>query len=83
MMRVKLLVHVESADTEAGVAWWADSPDLDGFYAVGDTLQDLRAVALDAIADELGPEFQVVEQLVVGAIPARSDVRQELVTVLA
>jgi predicted RNase H-like HicB family nuclease len=62
-MRAELLIHIERADTERGVAWWAELPAVRGFYAAGDTLADLRDAVHEAL-DELGQDLDVIERLV-------------------
>jgi predicted RNase H-like HicB family nuclease len=56
-MSATLMIHLERADTETGVVWWADSPDLPGFAAAADTLAELR---------ELTADMDVVERLADG-----------------
>ena len=38
---VKIVYHRDEG------AWWADSPDMPGFSAVGDTFDDTRKLALE------------------------------------
>ena len=40
---VKIVYHRDEG------AWWADSPDMPGFSAVGDTFDDTRQLALEDI----------------------------------
>ena len=40
---VKIVYHRDEG------AWWADSPDMPGFSAVGDTFDDTRKLALEDI----------------------------------
>lgn len=40
---VKIVYHRDEG------AWWADSPDMPGFSAVGDTFDDTRKLALENI----------------------------------
>jgi len=44
-------IHLERADTESGVAWWADSDDVPGFYAVSDSLAGLRGLVVEVFGD--------------------------------
>jgi predicted RNase H-like HicB family nuclease len=64
-VKAVLRIHVERADTPTTVAWWADSPDLPGLYAVGDTLTEMRAAAIAAIRDEFGDDVDLSERLAV------------------
>jgi len=69
-MKATLIIHVEAADTETKVVWWAESAELPGFSAAGDTLAELRAAASEAIEAEWG-DVEIVEKLV-------GDERQQL-----
>lgn len=53
-------------DAESPFVWWAESPDVDGFYAAADELLVLRQQVVDALA-ELGVEGPVVEVFSDGA----------------
>lgn len=44
MRQIIMTVHHE------GDAWWADSPSLPGFYAAGDSLEDLRDQIREGVA---------------------------------
>ena len=78
-MDVTLLLHVEAADTESGTAWWAESPDLEGFYAVGDTLGQLRECAWEAIVQEAGTDVRLVERLVPSEFSSPTITKQQFV----
>jgi hypothetical protein len=41
--------------------WWADSPNLLGLFAGGETLDDAKALARQVVADEMGDEALIVE----------------------
>lgn len=43
MKTVKIVYHRDED------AWWADSPDMPGFSAIGDTFNDTRKLALEDI----------------------------------
>ena len=48
--------------TDRGVVWWAESPDIPGFYAAADDLISLRRHVTAALRD-MGVDTAVVEQL--------------------
>ncbi len=55
---MQALVHIEpSADEPGSVVWWADVPEVPGFYAAAASLSELEArvgIALAEIASERG-----------------------------
>jgi hypothetical protein len=56
---VKVRVHLEFTDG-GDACWWADSEELEGFYAAGVTLRDLEMrawAAISEIAAENGTEL--------------------------
>ncbi len=66
MESARLLVHLEKVDDpEVRFAWWADSPDIAGFYSAADYLSDLLEQTKKAI-NELyeGHEITVQARLV-------------------
>lgn len=50
MRQVRIAYHPDNG------IWWADSPDMPGFYAVADTLEDVRKEATDGISIALDRE---------------------------
>ena len=62
-MTVELTIHVQPVDGDPPVSWWADTAQVPGFYAAADTLEELRAVALDSLRTELGGDIAVIERL--------------------
>ncbi len=63
-MIVTFVVHLEPAE-ETGVVWWAETSALPGLSVAADTLEELRALALEAVDLHIDPK-------------ARSNVRFEL-----
>lgn len=64
MKTVTLDVRFELVDDELAAVWWADSPDVAGFYASSQSMESLRAqvgAALDEVLDE---PYVIVERLV-------------------
>lgn len=53
-MAITVYLHVDRID-EGEASWWAESPDLPGFSAAADSMNELCArvqVAIDDLADE-------------------------------
>ena len=48
-------------------AWWAESPDVDGFSAVGATIGEVRALAREGVSFYLDQQVDLDEQLEGGA----------------
>lgn len=42
-------------------SWWAESDQLPGLFAGGDSLDDARALARQVVADELGDDMVIAE----------------------
>lgn len=64
---MQIVYHVEDG------VWWADSPDVAGFYAGDETLRDLRRRVREALAyflerDEAALEPDLVERLEDGGL---------------
>jgi predicted RNase H-like HicB family nuclease len=55
MSEVRIRYHHEPE------GWWADSPDLPGFSAVGRTFDEVREMALDGVAFATDTEPEIVE----------------------
>lgn len=51
-MSVRVHIYLEPA--EDSVVWWAESPDVAGFYAADDDLQGLLVNAEAALREQLG-----------------------------
>jgi predicted RNase H-like HicB family nuclease len=60
MRRVRVQYHLDEG------SWWADSPDVPGFTAVAETLQELRPLAREGVCFALD-EKVVVEDTTPGA----------------
>lgn len=50
-------------------SWWADSPQIDGFTAVGDTLGEVRALVFDGVPFYLDTEEVDIRESRVGGAP--------------
>jgi predicted RNase H-like HicB family nuclease len=44
--------------------WWSESPDIDGWYAAGDSLDEVRQLAEEGVRFALEREDVVVEHFV-------------------
>lgn len=61
MAQVRIVYHHE------GAAWWAESPDIDGFTAGGDSLREARELAREGAAFYLeDPDLDIREQMANG-----------------
>ena len=60
-MFVKLVVHVERVDDRP--VWWAESPDLPGFYSAADALPELQVMAKLAVCDILAQDDRTLDGL--------------------
>ena len=72
-MDVQLVIHLERADRD--IVWWAETDDVPGFSAAADTLVDMRAHALAALAEiaaEQGETLGRVTERLVGEAAVRS-----------
>lgn len=61
MTTVTIEVHVEAVD--GAPVWWADSDDVDGFYAAADSMEQLRVQVIAALGELLGDTVELVERL--------------------
>lgn len=52
-MTTELIIHLEASE-DGEPLWWAEAPDVPGFYAAGGSLAVLRSRALDALRDIRG-----------------------------
>jgi predicted RNase H-like HicB family nuclease len=50
-------------------AWWADSPDLPGWTATAETLDELRALADEGVRFSLDRDDVIVEHLLNADVP--------------
>ena len=51
--------------------WWADSPDLDGWSAAGDTFAEVRRLACEGVPFALGREVALEHYVLAGErVPA-------------
>ena len=64
---VRFDVHEDVVDT-GNTVWWAESPDVDGLYVGGDSLEELRKLAREAVELHVGPSVEVRFRL--GEAPA-------------
>jgi predicted RNase H-like HicB family nuclease len=55
-MDVRIHYHYESE------GWWADSPDLPGWTAAGDTFDEVRAMALEGAAEFAEGPTSIIEE---------------------
>ncbi|BDR52481.1 hypothetical protein KIM372_03880 [Bombiscardovia nodaiensis] len=46
MLQITLTYHQELSPVGT---WWADSPDMPGFYAAGNTLEETRVQAIEGV----------------------------------
>lgn len=53
MTHVRVIYHQDAG------AWWADSPDLDGYVAVAESLDDLRVLVREGVAFHLETDAPV------------------------
>jgi predicted RNase H-like HicB family nuclease len=59
---VHIRYHFDGPDDGQDGAWWADSPDVEGFSAAGDTFEEVRRMAHQGIAFFVGQTVAVVEE---------------------
>lgn len=52
-MRVEVIYHAE-VDDEVNLAFWAESPELPGYTAVGESLEEVRGLVAEGIRLLLG-----------------------------
>lgn len=55
MSEVRIRYHHEPE------GWWADSPDLPGFSAAGETFDEVRAMALEGVSLATDTQPEIVE----------------------
>jgi predicted RNase H-like HicB family nuclease len=55
MSEVRIRYHHEPE------GWWADSPDLPGFSAAGETFDEVREMALEGVSFATDAEPEIVE----------------------
>ena len=71
-MATELVFHADMCAD--GIQWWAEVADIEGLYAVGPSLAEVRELAMDAIRSEFpGREVDVVERLADAVEAQRSD----------
>lgn len=58
---MKIRIEIEGEGTH----WYADSPDIEGFVALGDSLEEVRELAKSLIYFHFECENVVVEDLVI------------------
>jgi predicted RNase H-like HicB family nuclease len=64
-VNITLKIHLEPTGAlEDGFVWWAESDDLPGFSAAADHLAELVSNAKSAIAELLGADAVIVQQMV-------------------
>lgn len=56
-MSTLILIHLEPAKGE-GAVWWAESPSIPGLSVAADSLADLYALTIEALAQIPGPEVR-------------------------
>ena len=59
---ITLTFHLEHV-ADDGVVWWIDSPDVPGFYATAEHIEECRSRALEALEDDGYDTSQVIEVL--------------------
>ncbi len=55
---VRMKVHQDVTDSGRAV-WWADTQDIDRLTIGGDTLEEVEALAREAVEFHLGPGYDV------------------------
>jgi predicted RNase H-like HicB family nuclease len=61
-----MIVNVTSVQVEyhvEGGAWWADSPDIPGFVALGDTLHEVRGLVREGVPFYLEDDEVEIEEV--------------------
>ena len=53
-----MIIHEDKTDTGKTV-WWADTADIERLTIGGDSLEELEALAREAVEFHLGPNFEV------------------------
>lgn len=62
-MDIELTIHLERIEEEHKAVWWAESPEVDGFSVLGNTLGELRSAAVAALTEICGEPVELREQL--------------------
>ena len=57
-LTVRLNVHQDRTDS-GQVVWWADTQDIDRLTVGGDTLEEVKALAREAVEFHLSPGYDV------------------------
>jgi len=57
-LTVRMNVHQDRTDS-GQVVWWADTQDIDRLTVGGDTLEEVEALAREAVEFHLGPGYDV------------------------
>lgn len=66
-------MHVHQDRTDSGqVVWWADTQDIDRLTVGGDTLEEVEALAREAVEFHLGPGHEVHFQVADAHTPISS-----------
>lgn len=55
-------------------AWWADSPDVPGWTATAETLNELRALADEGVRFSLGRDDVIVEHRLDAPVPRGAEI---------
>ena len=61
-LTVRMNVHQDRTDS-GQVVWWADTQDIDRLTVGGDTLEEVEALAREAVEFHLGPGYDVPFQV--------------------
>ena len=59
---IRVTIHQDLTDS-AQVVWWADTQDIDRLTIGGDTLEEVQALAREAVEFHLGPGYDVRFQI--------------------
>jgi len=57
-LTVRMNVHQDRTDS-GQVVWWADTQDIDRLTVGGETLEEVEALAREAVEFHLGPGYDV------------------------
>jgi predicted RNase H-like HicB family nuclease len=75
MALVRVIYHQEEG------SWWAISPDMPGLIVAGDTAEEVRDLAVEALAEEgHTPEHLAADGSLVFPAPTRADFHGDLAT---
>ena len=61
-MDVELVFHCDPVDDDQRICWWIEVPQLDGFYAAGETATEARENARAALRDQLGDTLGTIRE---------------------